>query len=173
MKRRNLFLLLIVLIISAVSIYAVKKNKITASKIFINGVILTVDSSNTIAQAVAIGGNTILSVGTTAEMLKLKGTSTVVVDLQGKTMIPGIIDGHSHIMNALNNDQVVNIEAPPVGTVKSIPDIIAKMKKFKEEHNVKDEEWIMARGYDPDQLEEKRHPVKEDLDAAFPNNPVF
>ena len=88
-------------------------------------------------------------------------------------MIPGFIDGHSHIMSAMNNKTTVNVESPPVGDVKSIADIVAKIKKFKEENNIPKGEWINARGYDPDQLAEKRHPTKEDLDKDFPDNPVL
>lgn len=142
-----------------------------ADKILINGKILTADSSNSIAQAVAIKDGKILAVGTSNEINRYKGNATVVVDLKGSTVTPGFIDGHSHFMS-WGRQSAVDISAPPVGTVKSIPDIVTLIKKFKEEKKIPPGEWIAAFGYDQDQLAEKRHPTKEDLDAAFPDNPV-
>ncbi|MFT3822579.1 MAG: amidohydrolase [Chitinophagaceae bacterium] len=143
----------------------------TADKIFTNGKIITVDAKNSIAQAVAVKDGKIVAVGTVAEVAKWKGSNTEVVDLQGKTLTPGFIDGHSHFMG-LERSKTANIAAPPVGTVKNIADIIAVLQQFKKEKNIAAGEWISAFGYDQDQLQEKRHPTKEDLDAAFPDNPV-
>lgn len=141
-----------------------------ADKIYLHGVIITVDNENSTAQAIAVKDGKILAVGTDADIEKLKGNSTIVVDLEGKTLVPGFIDGHSHF--GLRSEKSVNVEAPPVGIVTDIPTLIAELKKFKEENNIKSGEWITARGYDPDQLAEHRHPTKDDLDTAFPNNPV-
>lgn len=154
--------------------FAQKTDDLTSSadKIFINGTILTMDSLNTVLQAVAIKDRKILAVGTTEEINKFKGNQSEIIDLKGKTLIPGFIDGHSHFMS-LGKDESVNISSPPMGNVTKIADIITEILKFKIEHNIKDGEWITATRYDPDQLEEKRHPVKEDLDKAFPMNPVL
>lgn len=145
----------------------------TADTIYIKGKVLTMNSTNDITEAVAVKDGKIISVGKTDEIIKLSGDKTVVVDLQGKTMIPGLIDGHSHIMSGLSRNTTVNVESPPVGDVKSIVDMVAKIKKFKEDNNIPKGEWISARGYDPDQLIEKRHPTKEDLDKDLPDNPVI
>lgn len=142
-----------------------------ADKIFINGRIITIDSSNTIAQALAIKDGKILAVGTTGRIKAYKGRTTEVVDLKGKTLLPGFIDGHSHFMG-LGHGKIVDLQAPPVGTVHNIADIISALQKFKTKNNIADGEWIDGFGYDQDQLEERRHPTKKDLDAAFPNNPV-
>ncbi|MDR1810015.1 MAG: amidohydrolase [Prevotella sp.] len=141
-----------------------------ADKIYIHGVIITVDKENSVAQAVAVKDGKILAVGTDAAIEKLKGDSTVVVDLEGKTLVPGFIDGHSHF--GLRTEKSANVEAPPVGVVTNIPTLIAELEKFRDENKIQAGEWIIARGYDPDQLAEHRHPTKDDLDAAFPNNPV-
>ena len=149
-----------------------KIDKITADKIFINGKIITIDSSNTIAQALAVKDGRILAVGTTDQINALKGAQTVVIDLAGKTLLPGFVDGHSHFMS-LGRSNYANVASPPMGTVTDIAGIIAELQKFKKDHNIKNGEWITGYGYDQDQLAEKRHPEKEDLDAAFPNNPVI
>lgn len=143
-----------------------------ADAIFINGKIITVDSANSIQQAVAVKDGKILAVGSTADITKLKSASTMVTDLGGKTMIPGIVDGHSHFMSGMSRSQSVDLSPPPVGNVKSIPDIIAAIKAFIATNHVQKGEWINGFGYDQDQLVEKRHPTKEDLDAAFPDNPI-
>ncbi len=165
--------LLLIVAISAAFTYQqrTKAPAVAADKIFINGVILTVDAKNSVAQAVAIKNGKILLVGTNKAINLLKDKNTTVVDLQGRTLVPGFIDGHSHFMS-LQRATAVDLSPPPVGGVKSIADIVAALQKFKAEHQVKPGEWISGYGYDQDQLKEGRHPVKEDLDAAFPDNPV-
>lgn len=145
--------------------------KKSAETIYVNGKIITVDSLNSIAQAVAVNEGKILAVGTTEEIEKFKGSNTVVVDLQGKTLVPGFIDGHSHFMG-LSRSSTVNVGSPPMGEVKNIPELVTKIKQFQQEKKIAKGEWINAFGYDQDQLAEKRHLKKEDLDTAFPDNPV-
>lgn len=150
---------------------AVFAQKTSADKIFINGKIITVDNQNSIAQAVAVHEGKILAVGTTKDIEKLKGKNTQVVDLGGKTVTPGFIDGHSHFMS-FGRANLANLNPPPVGNIRKIADIVAELQKFKAQKGLKDGDWISGFGYDVDQLEEKRHPRKEDFDATFPNNPV-
>ncbi|HVW58851.1 MAG TPA: amidohydrolase family protein, partial [Puia sp.] len=149
-----------------------KKEAPTADKIYINGHILTMDAAGTEKEAVAIADGKILATGDTKEMENLKGPSTTIVDLGGKTLLPGFVDGHSHFM-ALELAGAVNIFSPPVGPVKNIPGIIRQLQDFVKTHPLKKGEWLTAFGYDIDQMEEKRHPAKEDLDKAFPDIPVM
>jgi len=169
---KKLFILLACVAIVA---FAFKKPSdkvvVEADRLFINGKVLTIDSVNSVAQAVAVKDGKILAVGSTGEINQFKGSQTEVVDLQGKTLIPGFIDGHSHFMS-FGRGKAANLSAPPVGPVKNIADLVSELQKFKKDKNIKDGEWINGYGYDPDQLAEKRHPEKEDLDVAFPNNPV-
>lgn len=140
-------------------------------KIFFNGNVITVDAGNSVAQSVAIYKDRIVAVGTDDEILKLKSDTTQLIDLRGKTLVPGFIDGHSHFMG-LSRGKSANLSPPPMGTVKNIPDIIKVLLAYKADNKIKDGEWIGAFGYDTDQLKELRHPEKEDLDKAFPDNPV-
>ncbi|MBS1567428.1 MAG: amidohydrolase, partial [Bacteroidetes bacterium] len=161
-------------VVLAVLLVAFRKQSpvaVAADIIYINGKIITVDSANSIAQAVAVKDGKILAVGSMSAVNAYKGASTVVEDLGGKTMIPGIVDGHSHFMS-LSRSKSLNLSAPPVGNILSIADIVAALKKFKADKHIAAGEWISGYGYDQDQLAEKRHPVKEDLDAAFPDNPI-
>ena len=69
-----------------------------ADQVFINGIVYTVDESNPKVEAVAVKDGLILAVGTTAEIQTYIGGNTEVIDLQGKTMTPGIIESHAHLM---------------------------------------------------------------------------
>jgi len=68
----------------------------SADIVFLNGKVITVDAKDTIAEAVAIKGNLILDVGATTDLEKLVDDSTKVIDLKGKTLLPGFIDSHVH-----------------------------------------------------------------------------
>src|SRR5262245_7769525 len=61
-----------------------------------NSKIVTVDKASTIAQAVAVTGNTITAVGIDTDVMKLAGSSTQVIDLKGRTVVPGVMDTHHH-----------------------------------------------------------------------------
>lgn len=67
----------------------------------------------------------------------------------------------------------VDLNPEPVGTIKTIPEIVEKLKNYKEEHNIPEGEWIFGWGYDDGQLAEKRHPTKLEIDAVLPDNPVY
>lgn len=150
---------------------AVKAQSTTADKILYNAKVITVNAKNEIAQAVAIKDGKILSVGTDTEILKLRGKQTEALDLKGKTLTPGFVDGHSHFLGLGQND-LANVAAPPMGKVSNLKQLVDEIVKFAADRKIKKGDWITAYGYDQDQLTEKRHPTKEDLDAAFPENPV-
>ncbi len=171
MKKNIAFTLASFAFVALISFNAFKKPAEEADQIYINGNIFTVNASNSIAEAVAVKGGKILAVGSTVTINQLKGAQTQVIDLKGKALIPGFIDGHSHFMS-LGRGKTADISPPPVGTVKTIADIVTVLKAFQKAKGIKAGEWINARGYDPDQLKEGRHPTKEDLDVAFPDNPV-
>ncbi|GAB2788759.1 amidohydrolase [Rhabdobacter roseus] len=148
-----------------------KDKPLVADKVFINGKIITVDSINSIVQAIAVQGGKIIAVGTNDQISTHKSTTTEIIDLRGRTVVPGFIDGHSHFMS-FGRASLANLNPPPVGSIRKIADLVSELKAFQAQKGLKDGEWIRGFGYDVDQLEEKRHPTKEDFDAAFPNNPV-
>lgn len=174
MKKTNFFLFLSLFMASLITQAGDDKQKKAAEvadKIYQNGKFITVDAKNSIVQAVAVKDGKILAVGTVRDINKLKGSSTEVIDLGGKTVVPGLIDGHSHFMS-LGRVNLADVSAPPVGPVRKIADIVTVLQAHKQKKGIKDGEWIQGFGYDPDQLAEKRHPSRWDLDEAFPNNPV-
>jgi predicted amidohydrolase YtcJ len=147
---------------------------VVADAIYFGGDIVTMEGdSPAYAEAVAVKNGKIVFVGSKADAEKMKGDSTSMNDLQGKTMLPGFIDGHSHIAMAMNIMGQADLSSPPVGTCISIDGMIKEVQKCQQENNIKEGEWIFGWGYDESQLAEKRHPTKMDLDKFFPNNPVY
>ncbi len=144
----------------------------SADIIFTGGEILTMNDAQPSAQALAVKDGRILAVGSAAEVMKTKGAATKTIDLGGKTLLPGFLDGHSHFINAVRMAKWANLSAPPVGTVKNIPDLIAVLLETKEKLQLKPGEWLVGYGYDGTTLEEGRDATRADLDPHFPDNPV-
>lgn len=144
-----------------------------ADSIYFNGNIYTMVDDSREVEAIAVKDGKIYATGTKEDMFALKDTDTILNDLGGKTLMPGFIDSHSHFGNAVHLAKFANLSSEPVGDVKNIDDIIKKLQELKEKFNIQDGEFIVGYGYDPDLLDEKRHPTKFDLDEVFPNNPVL
>lgn len=144
-----------------------------ADSIYFNGNIYTMVDGNREVEAVAVKNGKIFATGTKDEIFALKDTDTILNDLEGNTLMPGFIDAHSHFGNAVHLAKFADLSSAPVGDVENISDIIEKLQALKEKFDIKDGEFIVGYGYDPDLLDEKRHPTKFDLDEFFPNNPVL
>ena len=144
-----------------------------AERVFRGGPIVTVDPARPTAEAVAIGGGTILAVGTEAEVMKLAGPATVVTELAGRTLLPGFVDGHSHFFSVVSVQTSALCASPPAGPCTSVADVIEQLRKLRAKRKIPPGGLIEGFGYDPDLLAEKRAPTKQELDAAFPDNPVM
>ena len=144
-----------------------------AERIIRGGPIVTVNSAQPAAAAVAITGGKIVAVGTEAEVMAWKGPGTVVTDLGGKTLVPGFVDGHSHFWSLVDVQTQALCASPPAGPCRSVADVIASLKKIQERRRLGPGKFVIGFGYDPDLLAEKRPPTKQELDAAFPDNPVL
>jgi predicted amidohydrolase YtcJ len=140
----------------------------TTDTILINGKILTVDGKFSTREAVAVRDDKIVAVGTSVEIRKLAGRQTRVIDLQGRTVIPGLIDSHIHAIRA---GQTFTTEVNWVGT-RSVADAMQRIHDASLAK--KPGSWIVvAGGWQPEQFKEKRRPTQADLVAAAPNNPVY
>jgi predicted amidohydrolase YtcJ/heat shock protein HslJ len=145
----------------------------TAETIYHNGSILTMaGKQSTYVEALAVKDGKILSVGTKDAVLKTKGDATKVVDLGGKALLPSFLDAHSHYINSLLVANQCKLYAPPSGAGKDVPSIIAELKKFAAERKISKGEMIMGYGYDDTVMPDGRLLNRDDLDAAFPDNPV-
>ena len=105
-------------------------------------------------------------------MLKSKGAATQIVNLDGKTLLPGFIDGHSHFFQAAMIADYANVSAPPVGEASSIREIIAVLQKHVSQKPLRPGEWLIGYGYDGSALADGRDATRDDFDPYFPNNPM-
>jgi len=131
--------------------------------ILYNGKIVTVDSAFSIAQALAIRGDRFLAVGTDDAVRRLAGAATKSIDLRGRTVIPGLMDGHLH--NA-GGGPGVNLSG-----VRSMAELLAAVEERVKGGKpgdlvVSNSDWHEA------QLREKRLPHRRELDRIAPENPV-
>ena len=147
----------------------------TADKIYHNGTILTVNDALPTAEAVAVKNGKILAVGAKDEVLKSKGDATTLVDLGGKTMLPGFVDSHGHTYMIGLQASTANLLPPPDGTGKDIASLQKLLTDWAENNKkvVEKVGWIAGFGYDNSQLAEQRHPTKEDLDKVSKDLPVI
>ena len=136
--------------------------------VLINGKIITVDRDDRVVEAVAIYDNKFLAVGTTDEVRGLVGKDTKVIDLEGKTAMPGIIDSHTHPGGIAQEYLEINCRAPPVRNIKDLLDLVAA--KVNEESPGK---WIRGKAYNDSKLEERRQMTRWELDEVSPDNPVM
>lgn len=144
-----------------------------AESIYYGGDIITMEGdSATYAEAIAIKEGKIIFVGSKAEAEKMKSDSTTMNDLKGKTMLPGFLDAHSHYFNSLLVANQCKLYAPPSGTAKDVESIIAALKTYAEERKIPKGEMIIGYGYDDNVMPDGRLLNRDDLDKAFPDNPV-
>jgi hypothetical protein len=144
-----------------------------ADVLYTNGDIVTIDDAQPSAGAVAVKDGRILAVGSRESVARAhQGASTRVVDLGGKTLLPGFLDPHSHYINSLSMAGQANVFAPPAGPGKDVESIVAALKQFKDERKIPAGELIMAYGYDESVMPD-RMLNRDDLDAALPDNPVM
>ena len=138
-----------------------------ADLILMNGKIITVDEEFNIAEAVAVKDGKFVAVGTDQDMRTWRWEATEIIDLKGKTVLPGLIDSHLHMVSSGTTLSQINCRTPPMN---SIADIMAAVKEKAAE--AKPGEWILGRGWDQAKLAEHRDPTRWDLDEVAPDNPV-
>lgn len=139
--------------------------------IFFNGKIVTLDAAGSTASAVAVQDGKILKVGNTDEIKKLAGPSTQLVDLGGKTVVPGLIDAHCHPMEAMMMKETwVDCRYPQTPSIKQALINIADWAKKTPKGN-----WIFAAcvSASENKFAEKRLPTKAELDSVAPDNPLL
>jgi predicted amidohydrolase YtcJ len=138
----------------------------TADMVLVNGKIVTVDDRFTIAEALAVSGQRIVAVGSAAEIEKLKGPQTRVVDLGGKTVIPGLIDNHAHWIRAAEHNE---LRFDGITSRRQALHMLAERARAAAPG-----EWIVVLGgWSEEQFnDEPRGFPRDELDRVAPNNPV-
>jgi len=139
-----------------------------ADLILTDGKILTVDEEFSLVEAIAVKEGKIWALGTSEEIDELEGEETKVIDLEGKTVMPGLIDSHLHVVGTGTALQRINCRTPPMTSIEDIKEALAEMAK-----ETQPGEWILGRGWDQAKLEEHRNLNRWDLDDVAPDNPVL
>ena len=164
MKRRIVVGVLVLLVLAA----AIPAGAQSPDTILVNGKILTVDAQSSVREALAIRDGHITALGTSAEMRKLAGPQSRVIDLGGRTVIPGLIDSHLHAIRAALS---FTTEVNWIG-VRTLEEALGRVKDAA--RTMKPGSWlIVAGGWNQQQFRENRRPTQAELVAVAPENPVY
>lgn len=145
-----------------------------AATVYYNGDIITmVGDAPQYAEALVEKEGKITFVGASEEAMKEAGAGHKMIDLKGKTLLPGFIDPHSHFINSLGMSTQANCSPSPVGEANDVAGVIKALQDLKAEKNIPDGKLIMGYGYDDTVMPDGKLLNRDDLDAAFPNNPVM
>jgi predicted amidohydrolase YtcJ len=147
---------------------------VAADTIYFNGNVITLDSNELMAEAVAVKDGKILAVGDNETMMSLSNQDTHQVDLKGKTMLPGFVDGHSHLSGVAIQAVTANLLPPPDGPGQNIAMLQRTLRDFMATSEmVKQHSVVIGFNYDDSQLEEGRHPNRHELDAVSTEMPIM
>lgn len=139
-----------------------------ADMIMKNGQIITVDENNRIVEAVAVKGNQILAVGTDAEIQTFIGEQTEVIDLKGKSLLPGFVDSHLHLTLYGTNKLGISCKEPHITSIENIlEDLKEKAKQTPKG------QWIRAWGFNETKIIEQRYPTRWELDVISTEHPIM
>src|SRR6266545_5577701 len=138
----------------------------SADLIFTNANVYTVNAKQPKAEAVAVKGDRIVFVGSTADVKKYQGANTWVIDLHGATVLPGLTDAHHHLSGVGLREMTLNLEG-----ITNLQDFLAKVKARVDQ--AKPGEWVTGRGWIETFWTPPVFPTRWDLDKVSPNNPVI
>lgn len=133
-------------------------------KLYYNGTILTMDEKNPTAAAIAVKNDRIIAVYPEVPL----DWQEEKVDLNGNTLLPGFIDGHSHFVGCANS-----LSQCDLSEAKNFEDIIRLMQAFIQKRSISKDKWVIGTNYDQNFLDEKRHPDRHVLDLISPDHPVM
>jgi predicted amidohydrolase YtcJ len=138
-----------------------------ADLVVVNARVLTLDAQSSVTEAFAVRDGRILATGSSAAIRALAGARTQVLDVAGKTVIPGLIDTHAHYKAAGLGDYVVTM-----ARAKTVAEALEAIKAFVAKR--KPGEWIVGGAWHPpSQLAEKRYLTRQEIDSVAPDNPVY
>ncbi|MGA2624372.1 MAG: amidohydrolase [Bacteroidota bacterium] len=163
MKQKTLGFLFVIVAVATFYLFTQSTPR-EAGMLLVNGTIYTLDPDNTVAQAVAIRGDRIVSVGRTDEM-KRRYHADTVIDLQGATVMPGFIDGHGHVLN--EGSRIHNLDV----TGATSPEQVAKMVARRVQE-LQPGQWLIGRGWDQNLWPVKEFPKHDILDKVAASLPV-
>ncbi len=146
-----------------------------AERIWTGGPILTMNDTAMRAEAVAERDGKIVAVGDLTEVMRVKGPDTRVIDLGGRTLLPGFYDAHGHVLIGGLQALSANLLAPPDGEVTDIASLQASLRSWMTDNAavVEKVNLIVGFGYDNATLAEHRHPTRADLDTVSTEVPIM
>jgi predicted amidohydrolase YtcJ len=167
MKPRHFLALVVLVLLANVEITPADDAPEAADVIVHNGKVVTLDAQSQMAEAVAVRGDRIVAVGSSAAILKQhKGAATRLIDAHGHSVLPGLYDSHTHPVGAATSELG---EVLPY--LQSLADVFAYL--HEKAKAIPEGEWIVLRFAFPTRLKEARFPTRAELDAAAPKHPVL
>ncbi|MGB3051767.1 MAG: amidohydrolase [Polyangiales bacterium] len=140
-------------------------------QVWTNGRILTMDAEGKQATALVIEDDRIAAVGSDEDVQSWLPNADLVLDLEGRTVVPGFIEAHGHFPGAGLVAVAADLNSPPIGTVKTIPEALDALKQTNTDQP--GDGWLIGFGYDDTMLEEQRHFTREDLDSVSTTRPIL
>lgn len=142
--------------------------------IFTNGDVITLDDKHPAAQAVAVKGTRIIAVGKAKEILaRWKSEGTEVVDLAGKTLVPGFVDAWGQMSRLGLYSVAAPLQPPPAGSVTDVNGLVRSLRDWSKGDLAQRFGWVIGYGYDDSRLREQRPLTRQDLDAVSADKPVL
>lgn len=168
----------LLLILGICLLFSCKKNEKQRVEnnavVYYGGDIITMTGENPeYAEAIVVRDGRILFVGDSSEAMAIAGNGHQMIDLNGKTLMPSFIDPHSHFINSLGMSTQANCSPSPVGEADNVAGVVKALQNLQSEKNIPDGKLIMGYGYDDTVMPEGKLLNRDDLDEAFPNNPVM
>jgi predicted amidohydrolase YtcJ len=139
-----------------------------ADLIFVGGRVHTVNATNDVVPGLAVGGGRILAAGGDAEMRALAAPGARIVDLRGRALLPGFVDGHCHLASLGMAVSSIDCKAAGMQSIRALQEQVRARAASQPPGT-----WIRGRGYDQSRLAERRHPNRLDWDAVAPDHPVI
>jgi predicted amidohydrolase YtcJ len=165
------------LVLGTIILISCEKNQTLVdaiSTVYYNGDIITMQGDQpSYAEALVVKDGKISYTGDSDKAMEIAGVGHKMMDLKGKTLLPGFIDGHAHFANFGVQAIGAQILPPPDAGANNIPALIDILNQWNTEENRALTGWIFGSGFDDSVLEEKRFPTKEDLDKVSTEFPIM
>ncbi len=142
-------------------------------QLFYNGIILPMTEEGRTEKAMLCRDGRIAALGEEEELRSLCGEGEAEeIDLEGHTLLPGFIDGHSHLTAAAYQMGMADVSAPPSGSCDSVEELCARLQRFLRDNPPSQGGWLLGMGYDPSAYPQGKGPTRWDLDQVSPDIPI-
>lgn len=140
-------------------------------QLYYNGTFITVNDAQPLAEALMVENGKIVAIGSLEEVQAFRDETTDLIDLAGKTVVPGFVDGHGHIGNPAGG--IPKLYPTPNGDINSKERLLEEMRRLVEAGEILENGWFVAIGYDNAFFENSAHPNRKELDAISTDIPMI